>query len=192
MDTYVTAVASTKAWGVAWDSSNDRIWAFGPWNLNMTVVNAATHTVVNTFNTGTTTQWQQDQLAYDPLSHTMYLDNQGGGTVVPINTATYAVGTGISTGISHPMGIVYDPYYRYIYAVDGSGGKIGVINATTNTSLGYVSGTANQAICYDPHTKEVYALDDAGDVTPINNTTAGSVWSVGSFYFEARNPAGAA
>ena len=76
-------------------------------------------------------------VAVDPAAGTVYVANQGGGTVSVIDAATGTVTGTIPVG-SQPFGMAVDPATRTLYVANFGGGTVSVIDAATGTVTGTI------------------------------------------------------
>jgi YVTN family beta-propeller protein len=120
---------------------------------------------------------------------TVYVVNQGSGTVTPISTATNTAGQEINVG-KDPYGIAITPNGRTAYVTHVATFPPGIvtpINLATGTAGTPIKfGQGPQVIAITPNERTVYAVDmGPGTVTPIRTATntVGKPIPVGSFPF---------
>jgi len=149
----------------------------------VSIVNGSTNSVIKTVSLGgNENSWG---ILYNPSNHELYIANA--------YTNTISVLKGLKviktiSGVDSPYYLAYDPSNKMIYT---AGGRVTVIDSTTNTIRAYLNATDNTGslgLVYDPANHEIYATatdntgDDlfGGDVWAIKGTTIVADIKVGS------------
>jgi YVTN family beta-propeller protein/parallel beta-helix repeat protein len=78
------------------------------------------------------------QLAVNPATNMVYVNNMGSNTVQAINGSTDTVTANI-TVYQHPIGIAVNPTTNKVYVADPYNNAVSVINGTTNTVITTIS-----------------------------------------------------
>jgi YVTN family beta-propeller protein len=109
---------------VVYDSENHCIYVANEGDLNVTVINGTTNSVVANIPVGQS----PDALAYDSSDGDIYVANSGWGNFSIIDGATNSVVGWTGYTGSLPMGAAYDSSNGYIYATDWGTGNVTVIS----------------------------------------------------------------
>jgi YVTN family beta-propeller protein len=153
-------------WGLALDPANDTIWVENEGNDSVTVLAAATHTVVRWLSPGPQPPGDtvQGGIAYAPVGDQMFLANTGiTSTVNAFGASNYTlIASGIPVG-SYTYGgasMTYDPESEGVYSASYYANSVTVISALndspTVTTL-TISGGPWVGV-YDPTTGALFFL----------------------------------
>ncbi len=140
---------------------------------NVTVINRATHAVVNTIAVGSS----PNNVAISSDGSRVYVSNSGSGPVSVINTASNTVIATESVG-SGPQGIAVSPDSHTIYVTNYNSGTVSVIHTPDFSSYGVTGtitvGTAPQDIVVSPDGSTLYVSNyNTSSISVIS--TAGNV-----------------
>ncbi|MGA8276555.1 MAG: YncE family protein [Thermoplasmata archaeon] len=162
------------AYQVAYDSGKGEVWITnngGPGNI--TVINATTNTVVDTFSipgVGPT------GIAYDPALGEMFVGNEycpPCSNITVVNDTTYDVVGLVAYSGFVPFDLAYDSGKGEIFA-SNAGGNVSVIDAATDTVVASV-GTGvygGWGMAYDSGLGEMFLTNvNANNVTVISDAT---------------------
>ena len=125
---------------IAYDPANHGIYVSNYYGDSVSVIDSVTNRVINTIKTGA-----PENMAYDPVSENMYLEQYtpNGGTepgyVTVINSTTNTVTDNISVG-NYPTGIAYIPANGDIYVANGLSSNISVISPSSNKVIYTING----------------------------------------------------
>jgi YVTN family beta-propeller protein len=156
------------AWGIAYDSQNNEVYAArGYAGNNVTVIDASNDSIVGTIGVGR----EPIGVTADPSNGKVYVMNIGSGNVSVIDSSTNTV---VGT-----IGVGSGPYFG---ALDTKNGDLFVTNdysdnvSIIDTASGLVVGTAPVGVApvgivYDPANGNMYV----SDYTPSSGNTPGSV-----------------
>jgi YVTN family beta-propeller protein len=116
-----------------------------------------------------------DAVAITPNGQTAYVADTSGGTIIPVNLATDAVGPSIPVG-ANPSAIAITPDGQTAYVVYGSGSVVPVNLATDTVGASIGVGSDPTAVAITPNGQTAYVTSYSGTVTPIDiaSNTAGS------------------
>jgi YVTN family beta-propeller protein len=115
-------------------------------------------------------------IAADPATHTVYVANQGSGTVSVINEATNAVTATIPVG-SHPQALAIDPATQTVWVANNGDGTVSVISEATDTVVQTVnvdtggSGGLPDSVVADAATHTVYVGLSPGSILAVNDSS---------------------
>ncbi len=124
-----------------------------------------------TINTGVSPDGLSN-IAITPNGRTLYLADEPGDTVVPVNTATHKVGKPITVA-ADPNAIAVTPNGKTLYVASGgsASGSVTPINTATNRPGPAISVPPNPgALLITPNGKTVYVASGGG-LTPIKTAT---------------------
>jgi YVTN family beta-propeller protein len=122
-------------------------------------------------------------IAYDSSSGYLYVANEpsgGAANLTIINGATDTISGYISNASSRDLDtIVFDPANGYVYASNYGGGKVWVVNSTTNASAAFIPSASTGAIAFDSANRCLYVADESSSsVNIINGSTNGVVGTI--------------
>ena len=111
-------------------------------------------------------------IAYCPTNNSIYVANQGAGTVSVIDSATNVVSTTVTVGTS-PQYVAYCPTNNSIYVTNYGSGTVSVIDSATNVvSTTVTVGTNPNDVAYCPTNNSIYVTNyGSGTVSVINSAT---------------------
>lgn len=142
---------------IAYDPANHGIYVSNYYGDSVSVIDSVTDRVINTIKTGA-----PENMAYDPVSENMYLEQYtpNGGTepgyVTVINSTTNTVTDNISVG-NYPSGIAYIPANGNIYVANGLSSNISVISPSSNKVIYTINGVYGPVgVTYDPSDGLIY------------------------------------
>ena len=172
--------------GIAFDSSNDCIYAINDASYNISVINGTTNKLVGNI-TDTSGAGLYNAIAYDPYNGYLYISsgNTNGGTspsvVSVVNPINGTVIANIQVG-KDAYGIAYDPSNHNIYVTNRGSSNISVIGSSTNSVISSIPVQGGPiSIVYDPSDSNLYvsyAGSGSSDLTVIsglNNTVIGTI-----------------
>jgi gliding motility-associated-like protein len=137
----------------------------------VSVINAATNSVISTIHTGQST----GGVCASPDGGTIYVTNLGLNTVSVISTASNSVTATINVP-SGPMGITVSPDGSKIYVANENAGSVSVINAATNTVIATIPvGSYPYGIAVSPGGSEVYVTNSNSQSVSVINTATNMV-----------------
>jgi len=155
---------------VAYDPANQYVYVANFGSDNVTVINSATDTIVQSIAVGS----YPYGVAYDPSNQYMYVTNGGSDNVTVINSATDTIVQSVTVG-SGPQGVAYDPSNQYMYVTNSGSNSVSVINSATDTVVQNINiniGFEPDGVAYDPANQYVYVTITGSDiVTVINSAT---------------------
>ena len=169
--TYRTIPVGANPIGIAYDSGHDRIYVANANSGDLSVIDAATNTVIGTPIQVKPLPWE---IAYDPDNRELYITDAIRSVNV-VDTSNNAVIGNIQVR-SGPHGIAYDPANKEVYVANQGFGTVTVINATTNMILNDIQiGTNPEGVAYNPTNKEIYVTGWGGNFVSVINGTTNSV-----------------
>ena len=121
--------------------------------------------------------------AWAQSAPTLYVTNQGNGTVSVISTSTDTI-TSTITGLSEPWGAAVRGDQSLLYAVSlnggGSPGFVSVIDTATNTTVGanIQVGLGPTAIALTPNGKTAYVTNENSNTVSAINTATNTVVTI--------------
>jgi YVTN family beta-propeller protein len=144
---------------------------------SVTPIDTATNTVIKTVPVSR----NAIAVALAPDGKTAYvalnLDSPDGtGSVIPVSTSTYRVGTPIKVASILPASMLITPNGKTLYVGDWDSGTVSPICTATNTALRPIRTGANPfwvTMAVTPNGKTVYVVNEEpyGTVTPITTAT---------------------
>jgi outer membrane autotransporter protein len=159
---------------------------------NLSIINTATDTV-STLNL--TPSFGPFGIAVTPDGRFAYITNggfslPGSNTISVLDVATNSLVKTITPAAVQftPAGVAVTPDARFAYVASRVGGKVSVINTTSNTVTDTITGlgTGLEGVAITPNGKFAYVTRAAGTVTVINtatNSVEGNPIPVGAFPF---------
>lgn len=172
-------------WGDAYDSQKGEIFITNSCGSSVTVISAATESVVATIALPGGSNPEGD--AYDSRNGYIYTANTGGGTVSVISDATNTVVKTITVpNPVYPWGIAYDSRNGYIYAAnDGGGDDVWVISGISVIKTIGV-GSSPDGVTYDGENGNVYTANSGSQTLTVisgaTNTVVGTVSQSSNWY----------
>jgi serine/threonine-protein kinase len=170
----VIDTASRKLVGhitVPWDphwvayAKDGRIYTTDHMSATVTVVNAATHSIITDIPVGETPHSE----ALSPDGSRLAVTSYAGNEVFLINTATDQMIAQIPVG-KEPVGIAYSRDGKYLYTVNTDANSVTVIGTADNRVIGTVStGKGPTSISLLPDGRQAYVTDDNGGTIDILN-----------------------
>ena len=132
------------------------------------------------------------RVATNPQTNTIYVTNNGDGTVSVINGKKNRVVATIPVGVM-PVGVATNPQTNTAYAVDSHTRTMSVIDGATNTVTATVSlGFHPDQVATNPQTNTVYVIDSAAQTVSVidgaTNTVTATIPLGISPAFVATNP----
>ena len=102
-------------------------------------------------------------IAYCPTNNSIYVANEGAGTVSVINSATNVVSTTVTVG-TDPNDVAYCPTNNSIYVTNYGSGTVSVINSATNVvSTTVTVGTNPNDVAYCPSVDRTYVTNQGSN-----------------------------
>ena len=126
-----TITVGDKSRGIAFDSTNNRMYVTNLADDTVSVINTANNSVIATVSVGDA----PDGIAFDSTNNRMYVTNQSDDTVSVIDTANNSVIDTIPVGDA-PDGIAFDPINNRMYVTnrgDDTVSVIGILPPTTSS-----------------------------------------------------------
>ncbi|MEM3431431.1 MAG: YncE family protein, partial [Candidatus Micrarchaeia archaeon] len=127
---YVNTSNGYRPVEVAFDSSNGYVYVTNHLSNNVSVINGATNTVIQTIPVGSGPYG----VAFDSSNGYVYVANCLSNNVSVINGATNTVIQTIPVG-SGPEGVAFDSSNGYVYVTNDGLNTVSVINGATNTVI---------------------------------------------------------
>ncbi|MEM4058114.1 MAG: YncE family protein, partial [Thermoplasmata archaeon] len=127
---YVNISNGLEPVGVAFDSSNGYVYVTNSNSSDVSVINGATNTVIQTIPVGHVPYG----VAFDSSNGYVYVTNMDSNNVSVINGATNTVIQTIPVG-SEPYGVAFDSSNGYVYVTNLGSNNVSVINGATNTVI---------------------------------------------------------
>ena len=127
------------------------------------MIDAATRAVTATIPVGS----GPFGVAVDPAAGTVYVTNNGDGTVSVIDAATRAVTATIPVG-SGPDGVAVDPAAGTVYVTNNGAGTVSVIDAATRAVTATIPvGSCPYGVAVDPAAGTVYVTNYRGATVSV-------------------------
>ena len=172
-DIITTISVGSTPWGIAFDSTNNRMYVVNFAAGTVSVINTATNAVVDTISVGSNAYG----IAFDSTNNRMYVANHGSNTVSVINTATNAVDatiTGVGTGT---RSIAFDSTNNRMYVTNDGSNTVSVINTATNAVDATITGVGSNpyGIAFDSTNNRMYVADNGGVKVSVINTATNAV-----------------
>jgi YVTN family beta-propeller protein len=157
------AVPANPHW-VAY-GKNGRIYTTDHMSARVTVINAATNSVITNIEVGETPHSE----ALSPDGSRLAVTSFDGNAVFLISTATDQMTATIPVG-RNPMDIAYSPDGVYLYTVDNEDNAVTVIDTADNHIVGTVkTGKAPTSIALLPNGAQAYVTDENDGTVEILN-----------------------
>ena len=157
------------------DPTNNHIYVANIDSNNVSVINGANNTVIDSINVG----HRPDGLSYDATNNYIYVANYVSDNVSVINGANNTVIDSINVGFN-PIGVAYDTTNNYIYVTNTDSNNVSVINGANNTVIDSINvGYFTKGITYDSSNNYIYVANrNSNNVSVINganNTVIDSI-----------------
>jgi YVTN family beta-propeller protein len=108
-------------------------------------------------------------MAYDPISHYLYVANCGSNSVSIVDVSTGIVMSSINVGVE-PYGILFDSANGLLYVANSGSNSISVINPESNQVVDTIlTGNGPRCMIYDPLNGYIYASNSASDSISVIN-----------------------
>jgi len=157
-----TVAVGTRPWGVAVNSSTNRIYVANYNSNNVSVIDGASNTVVATVATGS----NPEQMALNPSTNRVYVTNPGSNNLSVIDGASNTVAT-VAVG-SSPHGVVLNPSTNRIYVTNYNSNNVSVIDGANNTIVATVSvGSNPYGAALNPSTNRIYVANQGDDTVSV-------------------------
>ncbi|MCI4319676.1 MAG: YncE family protein [Thermoplasmata archaeon] len=171
--------------GLAYDSVNNFVYVAQDLDGNVSVINAATDTVVGAL---TVALYQNLRaVGVDPATNEVYVADYGANNVTVFGATNFTKLATIPVG-ANPTAVVYDPLNRTILVGNYGSSNVSVISGTTLRGVGSFTLYDPGAMVYDPATNALYNAEGFSTfVDAVNASTyqplAGSPLRLGPFYY---------
>lgn len=161
--------------GVAYDSSDGRIFVANSLSNNLSVVSDTKNKSIGSVPVGVS----PFGVAYDNASNTIFVANGGSDSVTAVNARTLKVLGTVSVG-RDPVGIAYDPKSGYVFVANENSADVSVLSSAPFRAVTSIHvGPAPYGVAVDNRTGNVYvSVSDAGTVAvlaPFGNATVATV-----------------
>jgi YVTN family beta-propeller protein len=182
-----TVTVGSFPFGVAVNSSTNRIYVTNAFGNNVSVIDGATNTVVATVPVGTTPY----QVDVNPSTNRIYVANSVSNNVSVIDGATNTVVATVPVG-NQPLSVAVNSTTNRIYVSSWGSDNVSVIDGATNTVVAAVDvGGGTRGMAANSSTNRIYAGRNNDTVKVIDgatNTVAATVATgMGQYYFDV-NP----
>ncbi|MFE2853708.1 Ig-like domain repeat protein [Streptomyces lavendulae] len=159
--------------GIVVSPDGTRAYTANSQDGNVSVINTATNTVINTIPVlggGTPAQ-----LAVTPDGSRLYVANDNNNTVTVINPVAGTVVTTIPVG-NNPLGVAITPNGAQVYVANAVGGTVSVISTTTNTVVNTITvGTAPVDVAISPDGSLAHVANSGSGSVSVINVASGTV-----------------
>jgi YVTN family beta-propeller protein len=183
-----TVTVGSFPFGVAVNSSTNRIYVTNAMSNNVSVIDGATNTVVATVPVGNSPY----QVDVNPSTNRIYVANSVSNNVSVIDGATNTVTATVPVG-SQPLSVGVNTSTNRIYSANFGSDNVSVIDGTSNIVVSAVAvGSHPRGIAVNPSTNRIYVSNaGANTVSVIDGATNTVVATVavgnGQYYFDV-NP----
>ena len=171
----IPATSGQTSIGIAVDSSTDTVYVANEDEADLTVIDGATNTVVGTISTGSNTM--PYQVTVDEPAGVVWVstlaDGTAGGRVIAIDAASHAVLASIPVSKGSVYGIAVDAATDTIYAADGGGHDVAVIDGTTDALVATVPvpiSLGPLGVAVDTQAGTIYATSSSAEF--------GTTWTI--------------
>jgi YVTN family beta-propeller protein len=182
-----TVTVGSFPFGVAVNSSTNRIYVTNAMGNNVSVIDGATNTVVATVAVGNTPY----QVDVNPSTNRIYVANSVSNNVSVIDGATNTVVATVAVG-SQPLSVGVNTSTNRIYVSSWGSDNVSVIDGATDTVVATVDvGGPTRGMAVNSSTNRIYAGRNNNTVRVIDGATNTVVATVavgsGQYYFDV-NP----
>jgi YVTN family beta-propeller protein len=182
-----TVTVGSFPFGVAVNSTTNRIYVTNATSSTVSVIDGATNTVVATVPVGNTPY----QVDVNPSTNRIYVANSVSNDVSVINGATNTVVATVPVG-SQPLSVAVNSSTNRIYVSSWGSDNVSVIDGVTNTVVATVDvGGGTRGMAANSSTNRIYAGRNNNTVRVIDGATNTVVATVavgnGQYYFDV-NP----
>ena len=161
-NSYVSTISTGNKWGlggIAYDPSNQLLYACDNGDNNLTVVDTTSNSVVALIPIGGSCTVP----FYDSQNGLLYTVMTNLDRLSVVNTTTKTVVATMGTG-GYPAAIDLDTANGYLYITNSQTNNVSVVDSATNTLVGSISVARGPVgVSYDPLTGFIYVTDEVSD-----------------------------